>query len=90
MVQSFAGHEIGPSDPGSDIVPITPNDSADLAVPVRAMRANTAGTIQVTMYGASGAGVVRVLNFLAGETRVGEFVRVWATNTTVTGIEGHV
>jgi hypothetical protein len=74
------------SDPGDDIYPITPSDSVDLSTSVRALRANTAGTIKTTMRG----GQARTLNFAAGETRVGRFVRVWSTGTTATGIEGHV
>jgi hypothetical protein len=80
----------GASDPGVDIIPITPDDAADLPVLLRALRANTAGTIKVTMVGVDGAGVQRTLNFLAGETRVGQFIRVWDTGTTAGGIEGHV
>lgn len=76
------------SDPGFDIVTITPSDVADLAVPVRALRANAAGTIKVSMPG-NGVRVDRTLNFLAGETRVGVFLKVFATGTSATGIEGH-
>lgn len=51
----------------------------------RALRANTAGTITVTMPGSTTA---RVLNFLAGETRYGMFTDVSAA--TATGVEGGI
>lgn len=81
-------------EPGVDIVPVTKSDSADQSntvggvavVGYRALRANTAGVIKVTM----ASGEARSLNFLAGETRVGFFQRVWSSVTTVTDIEGHV
>jgi hypothetical protein len=88
--QRFNGHLSDSDAPGPDIVPITPDDDNDLALAVRALRANTGGTIKVTMFGVGATPVDRTLNFLAGETRVGQFVRVWATGTTADGIEGHV
>lgn len=52
--------------------------------PYRALRANGAGTITIdTMKGSS-----RVLNFLAGETRVVYVTKVYQSGTTATGIEG--
>jgi hypothetical protein len=82
----FADYSQGLGDAGDDIFPITPSDSLDLPTAVRAIRANTAGAIVVTMR----SGQQRTLNFAAGETRVGRFIRVWATSTTATGIEGYV
>jgi hypothetical protein len=81
-------------DPGPAIVSVTPADGSDQTNVVngvtitgyRALRANTAGTIKVTMQG----GGTPTLNFAAGETRIGMFTRVWAAGTTATGIEGHV
>lgn len=70
--------------PALDWVPITPGVSA-LASPVRAIRANTAGTVTVTM---KYNGQSRVLNFAAGEER-----SVWAshvTAATATGLEGAI
>lgn len=74
-------------DPPDSIYVITPSDSVDLAPAVRSLRAGSNGNIQVNMRG--GTNPV-VLAFLAGETRYGRFTRVWATNTTVTEIEGGV
>jgi hypothetical protein len=73
-------------DPGDDVYPISPDDANPLPTAVRALRATTAGTIQVTTRN----GHVRVLAFAAAETRQGRVVKVWSTNTTATGIEGHV
>jgi hypothetical protein len=90
LADPFSSFQTGLSAPGVDIVPITPDDDNNLATACRALRANTAGTIKVTMAGTDGEGVDRTLNFAAGETRVGRFRRVWSTGTTATGIEGHV
>ena len=66
-----------------DVLLITPGASP-LARPVRALRANGAGTITVTTF----AGNSRVLNFSAGETRFVGCTHV--TAATATGIEGMV
>lgn len=76
-----AGGNTGSLYVPTDWVPITPGASA-LAKPVRALRANTDGTITAT----TGAGNSRVMNFLAGETRYGAFTHV--TAATCSGIEG--
>lgn len=101
MSDYFAWNIANPSAPGSDIVPITPDDNNDIrtelangnvAVGVRALRATSAGTMRVLMAN----GQTRDLDFVAGETRVGQFLRVLSTGTTVNsdssgeGIEGHV
>lgn len=70
-----------------DWIPVDPNTSDGpfaLAKPLRGIRANTAGTVTVTM----ASGESRELNFLAGETRWGVFVAV--TDATATGLEGAV
>jgi hypothetical protein len=53
-----------------------------LTKPLRAIRANTAGTVTVVM----ASGESRTLNFAAGDTRYGIFVAV--TGATATGLEG--
>lgn len=68
-----------------DWVSITPGAGL-LANPLRAIRANEAGTITVTM---KWNGQSRVLNFLAGETRLGWFSHVTAASG-ITTIEGAV
>ncbi len=86
--------------PGSDIIPITPSDSDDITslagngetiTGVRGLRSDEAGNIRVQMSNLQ----IRDLSFTAGELRVGKFLRVYATGTTVGGsaldnIEGHV
>jgi len=67
-----------------DVLPISPNDDNELSSPVRALRANSSGTIRVTTY----RGNVRTLNFLAGEQRNVVVTKVWQTGTTAGGIEG--
>src|SRR5688572_28847522 len=89
------------SQPGPDIIPITPDDNndiqstganGDIIIGVRALRSASAGTMRVKMV----SGQTRDLDFVAGETRVGMFLRVLDTGTTVNtdssgdGIEGHV
>ncbi|MDB5597387.1 MAG: hypothetical protein JWM36_4348 [Hyphomicrobiales bacterium] len=66
-----------------DWVPITPSASP-LARPVRAIRANGAGTVTVT----TGADASRVMNFLAGETRL--IYATYVTAATAAGLEGAV
>lgn len=64
---------------------ITPDDNADLAMPVRALRAETDGTVAVLMPGIDAA---VTLNFKAGETRMLYVTRVLEAGTTATGLEG--
>jgi hypothetical protein len=66
-----------------DVILITPGPSA-LAQPVRALRANGAGTITLT----TAAGNSVVCNFLAGETRY--IFATHVTAATAIGIEGLV
>jgi hypothetical protein len=77
----------------SDVAPcaldnydITPSDSANLPVPVRALRANTAGNIKLV----TARGSTRTCRFAAGETRLIAATKVFQTDTTCTGIEGMV
>jgi hypothetical protein len=69
-----------------DPVPITPNDGANLATPVRALRATGAGNIKIV----SLLGNTRTCAFAAGETRCIGAIKVFSTDTTATGIEGLV
>lgn len=71
-------------DVPSDWVPITAGASA-LARPIRALRANVAGTVIVT----TAAGNSRTMNFLAGETRLIAATHVTG-GTATTGLEGAV
>lgn len=70
--------------PAIDWVPIVPGANP-LAQPIRAIRANTAGTVTVTL---KRGGASRTMNFAAGETRT-----IWATHVTAatsTGLEGAI
>lgn len=70
----------------SDWQPVTAHDSnAQPGLPCRALRANVAGVIAV--YTPKSPAAARLMNFAAGETRYGFFLRVLATGTTATGIE---
>jgi hypothetical protein len=75
--------ELGTFAPATDVILITPGAGA-LASPIRAIRANGAGTVTVTTF----AGNSRVLNFLAGETR--NICATHVTAATATGLEGLV
>lgn len=67
----------------TDVIPITPG-ADPLPARVRAIRADTAGTVTIT----TPAGVSRTLNFLAGETRT--VMATHVTAATATGLEGLV
>lgn len=67
----------------TDVILITPGAGA-LTKPVRAIRANAAGTVTVTTF----AGNSVVCNFAAGETRFIGATHV--TAATATGLEGMV
>ncbi|GGO96520.1 spike base protein, RCAP_Rcc01079 family [Stakelama pacifica] len=78
------------TDPASDIIPIAPNDSADLSTVVREVRlkpiSGTDGTIRVTFANGS----TRDTEIAVGMPLTGTIVRVHATGTTATGLEGLV
>ena len=86
MADHFAAHASGLDSPASDVFPITPNDSTDLAVATRAIRASGAGNVVLVTV----AGNERTCAFAAGETRPIRATRVKATGTTATGLEGMV
>ncbi|MFN0133423.1 MAG: hypothetical protein ACKVW3_12965 [Phycisphaerales bacterium] len=75
----------GLTSPGSDCVPVTPNDSTDLTLFARAILVGQAGTLRVTTL----AGVVRNLPATcipAGSILPVRVRRVHATGTTATDI----
>jgi|SoimicmetaTmtLPB_FD_contig_31_7795942_length_537_multi_2_in_0_out_0_2 hypothetical protein len=72
------------SDPANGVFLITPSDTVDLLEYTRAIRANTAGVINILCVD----GVTTACNFLAGETRAIRARRIMAASTTATGIEG--
>lgn len=70
-----------------DMVPITPNDGADLAISARAIRCVTgAGTLRITTL----AGNTRNTSIAVGEVLMCGAVRVHATGTTATGLEAMI
>ena len=76
--------EFAKMDPGpaTSVAIITPSDTVDIRT-TRGIRANTAGTIKIT----DTAGNVVICNFAAGETRPIAAMRIWAADTSCTGIE---
>jgi hypothetical protein len=80
---------LGAEAPGRDLVPITPNDAADLAVTARAVRCRPdgdAGSLRITTL----TGVVRDTFIGAGETLLVAAVRVHQTGTTATDLEAYI
>lgn len=69
-----------------DLVPVTPNDSTDLAVFARGLRIATGGTLRITTLN----GNVRNTNVKDGEVLLCASRRVHATGTTATGIEAMI
>lgn len=70
----------------SDLAPITPSDSTDLAKPARAIRCRpdgAAGTLRFTSF----AGQTRNTYISAGEILEVVATRVHATGTTATNLE---
>ncbi len=86
MTNPFQGRTLPLSGPATDILPITPSDTADLTAVAIALYVETGGDL--------------VINTVAGQTRtiaVDDFsilpvgtTRVLSTGTTATGIHGMV
>lgn len=71
---------------GTDLVPVTPNDSTDLAEYGRAIRCRpdgAAGTVRFV----NSAGTLRNTAIAAGETLLVGVTRIHATGTTATLLE---
>lgn len=71
---------------GGDLIPVTPNDSVDLATAGRAIRCRpdgTAGTLRFR----NAAGVQRDTAIAVGEMLLVGVSRIHATGTTATGLE---
>jgi threonine dehydrogenase-like Zn-dependent dehydrogenase len=73
-----------PSQPATDLLPITPDDAADLAAVTLGLNVATPGAVRVTTKGGTTASVTLVPGVIL-PLRV---TRVWATGTTATGIVG--
>ncbi|MEL8055701.1 MAG: hypothetical protein AAGK66_06085 [Pseudomonadota bacterium] len=77
------------SDPGIDLVPITPNDGLDLLRPARAIRCRpdgTAGTLSIV----TAEGNQRDTYINAGEALAVQVRRVRATGTSASGLEAYI
>ena len=82
MSDPFANHVSSLESPAAILVPVTPDDGADLAMPSRALNVAQSGMVQVTTTGGSTAS----LYIAAGIGFPVRVTRVWATGTTATGI----
>jgi hypothetical protein len=73
-----------------DSFAIVPDDNNDLPAPgfVRSIRANGAGDVVCVTPASRKANTTRTMKFLAGERRDVIVLRVLATGTTATGLEG--
>ena len=67
----------------TDLIPVTPDDEADLAKAARALRVGSGGTLRVTTL----AGNVRNTSVEDGEVLLVAVSRVHATGTTASDIE---
>lgn len=70
------------SGPATDVTIVAPSDTVDIR-PTRGIRATTAGTIKII----TSAGNTRICAFAAGETRPICATRIYAADTSCTGIE---
>ncbi len=72
-----------------DLVPVTPNDGADLAFVARAIRCKptgAAGTLRFTAY----SGQVRNTDIAVGEVLLVFAKRIHQSGTTATGLEVYI
>jgi len=72
------------STPATNVVEITPDDTADLASLTKALNVATAGTVRVT----TEMGATTDVFIAAGVVFPLRVRRVWATGTTATGLRG--
>lgn len=71
---------------GSDLIPVTPSDSVDLAVAGRAIRCKPNGAAGTLRFN-NDAGVQRNTYIAVGEVLLVGVSRIHATGTTATGLE---
>lgn len=84
MTDPFKNRALALNGPATDIFPITPSDSADLANVAVALFVGAAGAVKFV----SRAGNTRTVNLAAGAILPVGVKRVLATGTTATGIHG--
>ena len=71
------------SDPATNAVLVSPNDSTDLANVTRAVYVGTTGNMKVTM---QDSGTVLFTGIAAGTTLPIRVTRIWSTTTTASTI----
>lgn len=86
MSNAFKGRALPLAGPATDMVPITPSDTADLPAVALALYAETGGTIVFTSAGGA-TRTVRVADFSMLPVGVR---RVRATGTTASGLHAMV
>lgn len=80
----FGGEATRLDDPPANAFAITPNDSTDLDRATRAICVGASGNVQLTTV----SGDTVTINVAAGMPFPIRAARIWATNTTATGIVG--
>lgn len=86
MANPFLNRAVSLSGPATDIVPVTPDDNADLADTAIALYVEVAGTVAFV----SAAGSSRVVSLGANQILPVGASRVLATGTTASGIHAMV
>lgn len=84
MTDPFKGRALELNGPATDIFPIIPLDSSDLANVAVALFVEGAGAVRFVSH----AGQTRIVNLTAGAILPVGVKRVLATGTTATGIHG--
>jgi len=75
-----------PTGPAEDMIPVVPNDSADLEREASALYIETGGDMKIT----TSRGIARTCVVADFSTLPVGVRRVWATGTTATGIHAYV
>ena len=87
MTNPFSGRAAPASGPATDIVAVTPDDSADLPRPAIALYVEAAGTVAIDTVAGD---ATRVVSVAANMLLPVAAVRVRATGTTASGIHALV
>ena len=86
MSDPFQNYQTGLTAPATDLIEISPSDSADLDTHVRGICATRSGSVRVTTVG----GTTATIFVVAGAIWPVRARRVWATGTDASGIVGLV
>ncbi|MBL1319581.1 MAG: hypothetical protein JKY80_02105 [Mariprofundaceae bacterium] len=89
MADRFVRQEPRLESPSDDMVLITPNDAVDLATPIRAFVAGTAGDVKVTTYAGNVVIIPSSVVYRAAYV-LGRIKKIHATGTTATEIVGFI